>query len=295
MPTRRLPSAGVPSAPPGIALEVWGADVDQVLATAIRAEQLGFDAFYYGESPPGGLNLECWTVLAALAGATSRIRLGPVIANALPTWRHPALLVHQALTVAALSGGRLDLRTGVGAAARFGRAWWGPHGIDYPGYGARLDDLVTLLDTLARLGPAAHPIPVTIAATGRRAMALAAARADRWETSFATPGELTARRQVMDELTAGRPITCSLEIDGFVAADRAAARRLLGRVRTDRAAEDLDEVLARALVGTPAEVAARITELAGAGADHLVVALHDPHDPDALEALATAVSLATGR
>lgn len=309
----------MPTAAPAIALEVWGADADQLVATASRAEELGFAAFYYGESPPGGLNLECWTVLAALARTTSRIRLGPVIANALPTWRHPALLAHQAFTVSALSGGRLDLRTGVGAAERFGRAWWGPHGVDYPAYDRRLDDLVALLDTLDtfdplrarypaaaedaadsnRLGvqPDVHPdlaapIPVTIAATGSRAMALAAARADCWETSFATPDELADRRRTMEQLAAGHPIACSLEVDGFVAASPASVDRLLARVRADRPDEDLDAVLARALVGTPADAAGHIAQLAAAGADQLVVALHDPHDPEALEALVTAARLA---
>jgi len=282
----------VPLATPAIALEVWGTDVAQLMATARRAEDLGLAGFYYGESPPGGLNLECWTVLAALACATTRIRLGPVIANALPPWRHPALLVHQALTVSALSGGRLDLRCGAGAAARFGRSWWEPHGVRYPSYDRRLADLVVVLDTIDGSQP--RPIPVTIAATGRRAMALAAARADCWETSFAIPAELTERHQEMQRLAAGRPVLCSLEIDGFMASTPAGVDRLLARVRVDRPAEDLEPVLARALVGTPADAAARIAELASAGADQLVVALHDPHDPDAMEALAAAVSLATG-
>lgn len=283
----------MPFVPPAIALEVWGADPTQLLSTAARAEELGFAAFYYGESPPGGLDLECWTVLAALARTTSRIRLGPVIANALPSWRHPALLVHQAVTVAALSGGRLDLRTGAGAAARFGRAWWEPHGVRYAAYDERLADLVALLDALDAARP--HPIPITIAATGHRALGLAAARADCWETSFATAAELAQRRQVTHRLAAGRSVLSSLEIDGFMASTPTGVDRLLGQVRADRADEDLEPVLARALVGTPADVAARIAELASAGADQLVVALHDPHDPDALEALATAASLATGQ
>ena len=70
---------------------------------------------------------------------------------------------------------------------------------------------------------------------------------------------------------------------------------LLARVRADRPDEDLDPVLDRALVGTPADAAGRIAELAAAGADQLVVALHDPHDPEALEALATAARLAVDR
>ena len=311
-----------------VALEVWGADGDQVLATGRRAEQLGFHACYYGESPHG-LNLDCWTMLAALARTTTRLRLGPVIANILPTWRSTVLLGRHAATVARLSHGRLDFRTGVGAATSFGRAWWAPVGVDYPGYDQRLADLAHALETLRPLwagadgapppaapppgagtaapatgtgtldpvtvpvpGGLGPPVPLTVAATGARAMALAAAYAAVWETSFCTPVEVADRIARMARVAGVRPVTCSLEVDGFVAATPAAVGRLLDRVRTERGrTEDLEPVLARALVGTPPEVAAQIDALARAGVGQLLVALHDPHDPAALEALAAAVAL----
>ena len=87
-----------------IALELWGADHDAVVATCLHAEREGIDAVYYGEAP-GPLNLDCMTVLAHLAAVTDRIRLGPVIANALAGYRSPLLLAKQAATIAVASEG----------------------------------------------------------------------------------------------------------------------------------------------------------------------------------------------
>jgi alkanesulfonate monooxygenase SsuD/methylene tetrahydromethanopterin reductase-like flavin-dependent oxidoreductase (luciferase family) len=84
----------------------------------------------------------------------------------------------------------------------------------------------------------------------------------------------------------------SLEIDGFVAATGASYRRLERRVRFDRPSEDIDRVLTRALAGSPSAVADQLQRLRAAGADQLVVALHDPHHPEAVDALATAADLA---
>jgi alkanesulfonate monooxygenase SsuD/methylene tetrahydromethanopterin reductase-like flavin-dependent oxidoreductase (luciferase family) len=59
--------------------------------------------------------LECWTTLAGLAEATSRIRLGPLVAN--NTNRHPGRLAKVAATLSDLTGGRLDLGIGAGGRA----------------------------------------------------------------------------------------------------------------------------------------------------------------------------------
>lgn len=275
-----------------VALEVWSSDFEQLSATCRRAEDLGFAGFYYGESP-NDLNLECWTALGALAHSTSRIRLGPVIANILPTYRSTILLARQAAAVNVISGGRLDFRTGVGAAVRFARPWWEPTGIDYPDYAQRLADTRDALDTLPGLwgSEASSPIPITVAARAERSMALAASHAQVWETSFCTPTEFRDQAAIMDDLLGGRVMERSLEIDGFVARTDDEVTRLLDRVRAERGAgEDLEPVFERALVGTPSRATERLVALADAGVDQIVVALHEPHQPEALEALAEAVS-----
>lgn len=280
-----------------VALEVWSASFPEVESTCLLAESLGLAAFYYGESPHE-LNLDCWTTLAALAKSTERIRLGPVIANILPTYRSTALLARQAATVSAISDGRVEFRTGAGASSAFGLQWWKPASVDYPVYEQRLADVEEAVDLLPQLWSSHatdstndHTIPITIAATGERALHLAATRADVWETSFCTPDEFAGRNDRFDRLAAGRAVVRSLEIDGFVSRTGPGVDRLLDRVRVERGtAEDLGPVLERGLVGTPTDVSAQLRELAEAGVEQVVVALHDPHDPNALEAIAEAAA-----
>lgn len=278
-----------------IGLEVWGTDYDQIEEACRFAEARGLDRFAYGESPHD-LNLECWTVLASLARATERIKLGPVIANVLPGYRSALLLARQVETLSRIAPGRVELRTGVGAAADYGRPWWEPHGIAYPSYQQRLADLADALE-LWNQRQASHDqhVPVVIAATGERAMALTARHADVWETSFCTPEEYRRRRTLFDSIQAtvapGRTVVSSLEIDGFVASTSTRLAQLLDTVRTDRgASEDLTPVFDRALVGTAGQVAAHLDELRAAGVDHVLVALHDPLDLDAIATLAEARS-----
>ncbi|MBB5789390.1 LLM class flavin-dependent oxidoreductase [Jiangella mangrovi] len=82
-----------------------------------RAEELGFDQLFlpdhigniFATEPPW---LDGWTMTAAAALATERIRIGTLVAN--PILRPPAVLAKAALTVDQLSGGRLDLGIGAG-------------------------------------------------------------------------------------------------------------------------------------------------------------------------------------
>ena len=94
------------------------------LAHVRRMEQLGYDTFlirdhlvpdYFGEQ------YAPLVALAAAAGVTERIHLGTmVLAN---DFRHPALLAKEAATLAAFSGGRLELGLGRAGCAPSTRRW----------------------------------------------------------------------------------------------------------------------------------------------------------------------------
>src|SRR5947208_2899873 len=86
----------------------------------VRAEELGFDSGWvsdhfflslerYGGGPVLSGSLEPMTALAALATATSRMRLGTLV---LGPFRHPGLLAKMATVVDLACGGRLDLGVG---------------------------------------------------------------------------------------------------------------------------------------------------------------------------------------
>jgi alkanesulfonate monooxygenase SsuD/methylene tetrahydromethanopterin reductase-like flavin-dependent oxidoreductase (luciferase family) len=72
-------------------------------------ERLGFDSLWVGDhfvqpSRPAGPDDEAWTLRAALAAPTKRVRIGVLVSST--TFRHPALLAQHAVTVDHLSAGR---------------------------------------------------------------------------------------------------------------------------------------------------------------------------------------------
>ena len=89
-------------------LDVWhAADDIEVFESAWN-----FDHFYPIFSDSDGPCLEAWTMLAAMAQATRRIRIGCQVTGMI--YRHPAVLANMAATVDIISGGRLDVGVGAG-------------------------------------------------------------------------------------------------------------------------------------------------------------------------------------
>ena len=81
------------------------------LELALLAEDAGWDGVFVWEAAYGP---DAWSMLAAMAARTSRVRLGTML-TPLP-WRWPWKVASQVATLDQLSGGRAILGVGVGAA-----------------------------------------------------------------------------------------------------------------------------------------------------------------------------------
>jgi len=127
----------------------WVARWPQLREMARTAEEIGLDSIWVGEhllyrddGLPSRGPWEAWTSLAAIAAATERIELGPLVAAT--SFHNPAMLAKQAATVDEISGGRLVLGLGAG--------WNEP---EYLAYGfpfdhrvSRFEEAFTIIRTL---------------------------------------------------------------------------------------------------------------------------------------------------
>jgi Luciferase-like monooxygenase len=87
-----------------------GGTATQQLEQAVLADQAGWDGIFVWEAAYG---VDAWTLLAAIAARTERIRLGTLL-TPLP-WRRPWKVASQAATLDQLSNGRAILAVGLGA------------------------------------------------------------------------------------------------------------------------------------------------------------------------------------
>jgi alkanesulfonate monooxygenase SsuD/methylene tetrahydromethanopterin reductase-like flavin-dependent oxidoreductase (luciferase family) len=170
-----------------------------------EVEALGYDSLWVADhfaisSKAGETWFDGWSLLAALATLTSKIRIGTLVTNII--YRYPAVIARQALTVDHISGGRLEL--GIGATSKRDRAhrmigienWPTAERTQRFRETVEIVDLMLRQETIcytgryyqineAQMGPAAiqkpRP-PLTIAAHGPTTLKLAAQYADSWNS-----------------------------------------------------------------------------------------------------------------
>jgi len=102
----------------GIRIVLYQQSFEPVKNYVLAAEKFGFDSIWANDHllPIVGTiekpMMECWTVLSALAGVTTSIRLGSLVLN--NAFRYPQLVAKMASTLDVVSNGRLELGMGAG-------------------------------------------------------------------------------------------------------------------------------------------------------------------------------------
>src|SRR5260221_862515 len=121
----------------------WGTDGDprELVAFAVRAEQLGFSSLFVNDtliSP----RIEALTMLPALSPVTQHVRLGT--GALLPFLHRPIQAAQSLASVDLLSGGRLAVAVGAGFPGRFGQPFYTLSEVPWERRFTRLDETVAL-------------------------------------------------------------------------------------------------------------------------------------------------------
>ena len=275
----------------------------EYVAMAQRAEAVGFDSVWLGDHllyryDDGSTRgpWEMWTMLAALAASTSRIRLGSLVAST--AFHSPAMLAKLASTVDEISAGRLILGLGAGWNEPEFRAFGFPfdHRID------RFEEAFTIVRTLLRDGAIdfdgryfqardaellprpARPggPPLLIGSIGPRMLRITLPHVQAWNVWYAdtanTPAGLEPHLRLVDEISreVGRdPAEIERTVAVFVQLPGGTGRRSLYVSSTPP----------KPLAGSPDDIAEGLRAYArlGVGEVQLVV---DPITSESIEALA---------
>lgn len=301
-----------------------GVTWDDWVALADTAERLGFEAlfrsdhYFSGGGVGGRGSTDAWTLLAALAARTERIRLGTLVSPV--TFRLPSVLAKSAATVDEISAGRVEIGMGAG--------WWTEEhtqfGLPFPPTRERFEMLEEQLEIVHRLltedrftfegrhysladaeflpKPLQRPRPPIVIGgkkVGAWMQRLIGAWADEFNTVGGAPEEVHERfgRARDGVAAAGRApdsLVTSLMTWCFVAPTEEEYLSKLERARSlDPTAGPFDayraDIEADCIVGTPERAAERLSRYAEAGVQRIMLNHELYDDLEMLELLATEV------
>ncbi|MFN2425201.1 MAG: LLM class F420-dependent oxidoreductase [Candidatus Binatia bacterium] len=281
---------------------------------ALLLEKEGYDGLwlvdhFWASGMPDLDFLEGWTTLAALAEATSRLRLGLMVTC--NSYRNPALLAKMAASVDQVSGGRIELGLGAGWMDSEYKAY----GYDFPPVGTRLAQLEEGLEIVTGMlrskrtsftgrhyrvedapnepKPVQSPLPVTIGGAGeKKLLRLVARYAQRWNCPMSSAHEIERLHGVLAAhcRDAGRDvgeIIVSEQTMVVIGADDAALEAKLSMARAVLGGfADVDRV---AVIGTPERVVAGLRTKMERGVTDFAVMFGDLGMDETLELFAREV------
>ena len=256
----------------------------EYLAMARTAEAVGFDSIwvgdhylYRGDGRSERGPWEAWTLLAALAAVTERVRLGPLVACL--NFHAPAVLAKTAATVDEISGGRLVFGMGAG----WNRTEFDAFGIPYDHRAARFEEAFDIVRRLLAgervtvdgrwhavhdavlLPRPARRTTLMVGSTGERVLAATLPHVDAWNTWFDWYGNTPE-----GFATAMATIDAACKRAGRDPATLERSACVLVRLDEDTA-ERPDEPGVTALRGSSGALAEGLRAMGEAGADEVIV------------------------
>ncbi len=268
----------------------------EYLAMARAAESVGFDSVWVGDHllyrDEDGRERgpwDAWTLLAALAAGTERVRLGPLVACT--AFHPPGLIARMAAALAEVSGGRFVLGLGAGWNEDEFRSF----GLPYDHRVSRFEESFTIIRRLlagervtldgshveahdAVLIPAPPaPPPLMIGSNGPRMLGIALPHVEVWNTWYADFGNSAEGFAALNERIseaarlAGRdPAEIERSACVYIALDGSDA----GRATTTEAPP---------LEGSPQQLASTLSDFADAGADEAILVVNPITEPSIRE------------
>jgi probable F420-dependent oxidoreductase len=274
---------------------------ESIRAAVQQAEADGFDSVWFADhllyryagQPTRGI-WECWTLMAALAEATQRVEIGPlVLCNSL---RNPAILAKMAATLDEVSQGRLILGVGAG----WNEPEYTAFGVPFDHRVDRFEEALQILRPLLRTGrvdfagrhyqardceiappgPRPEGPPLLVGAEGPRMLRLTAQYADMWNIGYM-----------------GRPDTMTEPVARIQAACREVGRdpatlgvtALIGLWFPDLR-DQQPPMFDKPLTGTVEEIAEAMRGYAELGVQHIMFQ-YEPYTDEARGRLAAALKL----
>jgi alkanesulfonate monooxygenase SsuD/methylene tetrahydromethanopterin reductase-like flavin-dependent oxidoreductase (luciferase family) len=264
-----------------------GGSVPRLVDIAVRAERLGFDSVWVGDSLSRA-RVEPLTLLAAAAQATQRVTLGTAVL--IPAYRHP---VQAALTISSLdllSGGRVVIGVGAGFPG-LSEHEFDLVGVPFATRFSHLDDVVTLwrelwtgnpgsftgrvlrYDWLPRVPRPATPggPPIWLGGITPAALRRAGRRYDGWLPYPPDSADYASALASLRAVAGTRLVTPALFATVFVDDDVPRGREALERYCQANYQLPLDVVGQIQVMMTGPELVAQLARYVDAGARHVLL------------------------